>query len=350
MFNQCARVKTLWASGSLRNRPSTLFLCSSAVIALSVLITSLLPSHGLALISAPTALARAIAEMTMLEPPLYIAADEERSNRYQGYEVTSYQLTKHLIAMIGSEGERDRSIVIETNGDTWVLLNVATETSKGTFRFEMVNESTADLLVNNVHVARVKIDGEVWVAETTGNQPSAGYEHALEVLLDVAKDANLNGHLEVLGPFATKAVEPCCGDDASGGTATAGLCWRPAWWWKGHVKFVNCSGSGICVIPEEGGTLDCDPDDDTWYDTDGIILPSHGPGQWYKIPDHCTVTVTCSPSGPPSIYCCCNIALILAVEYNLVSACSSHCEDMDCCANPNDNCHNHAFVDCTNCP
>ena len=288
-----------------------------------------------------------VAAVAMLAPPTYVEADSKHSSSYLGYEVTEYRPTKHLITAIGTGGERDRTILVETDGQTWVELDVSTENNKGTFRFEMVDESTAEFTVNGVLTSRAMPDEtDLWVAICIDDAQVQVSAEALEVMMDVAGDANLNVEVEVLGPFATMGV-PCCGGGQQA-MASGGLCFRPIWW-DAEVKFVNCSGCGICVLPENGSTQDCSPGDGTWIPTDGLVLPGYGPGQWLKIPGNCTVTVTCT-NCVPSISCCCNLGAILAWECGLLDECVAQCTLMDCCANPNDPCHQHPAVDCSNCP
>lgn len=325
-----------------QKRGSVALLAVCAIAIVSLVLARPAPTTATSVQPLATHIAPAISVATVaFAPPVYIEADAKHSSRYEAYEVTEYRPTKHMITAIRTGGSRDRSIVVETDGQTWVELDVATENNEGTFRVEMVDESTAELTVNGVLTARAAPDASGdWVAIAIDDTQVLASEDALDVMMDVAIDENLNAHIAVLGPFATMGV-PCCG-----GTS-AGIGFRPAWWGP-QVKFVNCAGcGGICVIPEEGDTQNCNPGDGTWYDTDGIVLPSYGPGQWYKIPDSCTVTVTCI-ACVPVVDCLCNLFWIIV---DMVAIpCGSTCTFQDCCADPNGDCVDHGAVDCDNCP
>lgn len=286
-----------------------------------------------------------VAAAAMYEPPVYIGADAKHvAKGYVGYSVTSYSATHHSIVAIRSGGLRDRTADLQTAA-SWASIAVSTESNRATFRVAMVNDSLAQLEVNQVLAAEAAPDrGGVWESVCIDVTPISESIHALEVLMDFATDRNLNAHVEVLGPFETKAV-PCC-DGGEGGAASSALCFRPAWW-DPEVKFVGCAGCGICVIPSTGGGNNCNPADGTWYPTDGIILPGYGPGQWYKIPDNCTVTVTCN-NCVPSISCCCNLFFVIVDACRI--QCGATCSFQDCCANPNDRCAQHSGAGCNNCP
>lgn len=331
----------------MKNRRS--YYCV-AVLGVSGAATALmiLTKPGTSTAASPScaALAVAGAATAMFDAPVSINADARHvSEGYQGYEVTEYRPMRHLITAIRTGGQRDRSIIVETDGESWVALDVSTESNTASFEFVMVNELTAEFRINNVLTSRVTSDPSgVWSTVCIEDEQIAILANSLDVLMDVATDANLNAHIEVLGPFATKGV-PTCGCAAPSPPAPqmalAGLCWAPIWE-GGRVKFKNCSG-GFCVIPEDGTIQDCSPPNDTWIPGDGIVGPWHGLGQWFRIPGHCSATVDCAAG---TIECCCNLAGMLA---SACFACASQCKEMDCCANPNDPCHQHGGVDC-NCP
>src|SRR5690554_7506878 len=110
----------------------------------------------------------------------------------------SYRPTRHLISAIGNGGHRNRTIVVETDGQTWVELDVSTETDKGTFRFEMVDESIAEFTINQVLTSRATPDeSEMWVAICIDNSQMQVSAHAFQVMMDVVSDANLNAQIEV---------------------------------------------------------------------------------------------------------------------------------------------------------
>lgn len=77
----------------------------------------------------------------------------------------------------------------------------------------------------------------------------------------------------------------------------------------GHVIFGGCSNpilQAIAVIPENGLPV-FTPANGGPYATDGLWVGWHRPcDEWFKIPDHCTTTWTCLPSGDISIESCCN--------------------------------------------
>jgi len=325
----CAALSVTVAMGALLWRPST----NTAVVNASTL-----TSAATAVISA--------APMTMYDEPLSIEPDSKNTQKgYVSYEVTQYRSGKHLITAIRTGNTRDRTVLADTDGESWVELDVSTESDKGTFRFYMVDESTAELKVNGEVAARATADSSgAWTRLCIATDELERSSHALEVLVEIATDANLNAQLEVFGPFATKAVTGCgCAATAQNGLTMTfgGPCWAPIWL-GGRVKFKNCTG-GYCILPETGNTQNCSPQNDTWYDADGIIGPWHAGCQWFKIPGHCSVTIDCAAG---TLECCCNLGGIL---YTACFECASMCKEMDKCAHPNDPCHNHGALNCS-CP
>lgn len=78
----------------------------------------------------------------------------------------------------------------------------------------------------------------------------------------------------------------------------------------GQVRFSGCTGeqlSAYAVIPEDG-TETVMPTSDTWFDSDGFWHRHHqSQTEWFKIPSHCDVTITCDGNSFSCVKCC-NIA------------------------------------------
>jgi len=77
-----------------------------------------------------------------------------------------------------------------------------------------------------------------------------------------------------------------------------GFGFRPAWW-PGTVVFKNCSASQLRlhrVLPEHGESVEV-PENDIEYKTDGFAPCDWPKGTWFKVPNYCDATVTCSATG-----------------------------------------------------
>jgi|LGVC01.1.fsa_nt_gb hypothetical protein len=79
--------------------------------------------------------------------------------------------------------------------------------------------------------------------------------------------------------------------------------WRP-----GRVQFNDCTSGQLndyAVIPETGRALIMPPINGVWYDSDGFWQRHHRPrSEWYKVRDHCDLSVTCRGTSFDRSVCC----------------------------------------------
>jgi len=98
----------------------------------------------------------------------------------------------------------------------------------------------------------------------------------------------------------------------------AGICIRTPFG-PGQIRFQGCTAqdlSGLAVIPETGNQLTSPPQNDTWYDADGFWRRGHQPAnEWFKVGDHCDVTVVCMSNGDLHFDACCNGAACIFVGF-----------------------------------
>ena len=87
-----------------------------------------------------------------------------------------------------------------------------------------------------------------------------------------------------------------------------GQCVRPAWRLTGHVRFTGCSASRLSrlmVLPEEDtDPIVRNPNNNQWYNTDGIIPNEWPRNSWFKIPNNCRVEITCNGESWAAEACC----------------------------------------------
>ncbi|MFO0699076.1 MAG: DUF4157 domain-containing protein [Nitrospira sp.] len=75
----------------------------------------------------------------------------------------------------------------------------------------------------------------------------------------------------------------------------------------GEIRFTGCTDeqlSDYAVIPEDG-TETVTPTNDRWFDSDGFWSRHRQPStQWFKVPSHCDVTITCEGHEFSCVKCC----------------------------------------------
>jgi hypothetical protein len=72
----------------------------------------------------------------------------------------------------------------------------------------------------------------------------------------------------------------------------------------GRCRFRNCTAgelADLLVIPEDGTDFVRRPQNEQWYDCDGIRIRGDDGRRWLKVPNHCDLTFGVRRSGRPSI-------------------------------------------------
>jgi hypothetical protein len=111
-----------------------------------------------------------------------------------------------------------------------------------------------------------------------------------------------------VGP-AGRSLQAATTEDAGTGISRRlGLCIRTPFG-PGKITLMGCNAANLnnmAILPEIGVNTIFPPVNNKEYDADGIYFRGNAP-MWYKIPDHCSATMTCLPSGKLKTEICCNV-------------------------------------------
>lgn len=93
-----------------------------------------------------------------------------------------------------------------------------------------------------------------------------------------------------------------------------GICWPRTPFGPGRMKFKNCDKTKLAVIPEETDVPNhtTNPRNGVWHPGDGFCVKGL-PNMWFKVPNHCDVTITCDDEGF-EMRACCNVCGTIAVQ------------------------------------
>jgi hypothetical protein len=106
------------------------------------------------------------------------------------------------------------------------------------------------------------------------------------------------------GRFPQEATE----DDDTGISRRLGVCVRLPFG-PGKITLLGCDAANLnnmAIIPEIGVNVIFPPVNNKEYDADGMYFRGLAP-IWWKVPDHCSVTLTCLADGTMPAQICCNV-------------------------------------------
>lgn len=138
--------------------------------------------------------------------------------------------------------------------------------------------------------------------DSTADEDSAAAQEELAVACESDKGSSGSETL-VAGTGLSGEIEAV---DAELEPQAVGLCIRTPLG-PGQIKLVGCTPGrlkDIAIIPEDGTTVTHPPENDTWYDSDGIYI--RGQKGWYKVPSHCDAEISCLSDGSLRADYCCN--------------------------------------------